>query len=206
MTTKPRDSKRKDIIKAAISLFLTHGFSAVSMDKIAQEAPVSKATLYKYFDSKNTLFSAVIDELCTTLFQTMDEVLLDADASIESNLVKIAVAFVDLIFTPEAIAIYRLVISESRDFPVLGKLLYEVGPQYLLRQLEDYLVYINQSENIHIVAPAFAADSFLSLLKGQLHFQCLLGIKPLPLSETEKQNHIKQVVNFYSQGFLYAPQ
>ena len=202
MTVKPSDSKRKDIIRGATTMFLKHGFSTVSMDKIAQAAPVSKATLYKYFDSKNALFTAVIDELCDSLFQTMDEALLDS-GSVENNLTNIATAFVDLIFTEEALAIYRLVISECRDFPELGRLLYEGAPKDLLSQLEHYLININKLDHINIVSPAFAADAFLSLLKGELHFQCLLGIKAPPSVE-EKKTHINQVVAFYSQGFIYA--
>ena len=183
-------------------MFLKHGFSTVSMDKIAQAAPVSKATLYKYFDSKNALFTAVIDELCDSLFQTMDEALLDS-GSVENNLTNIATAFVDLIFTEEALAIYRLVISECRDFPELGRLLYEGAPKDLLNQLEHYLIHINELDPINIASPAFAADAFLSLLKGELHFQCLLGIKAPPLVE-EKQAHINRVVTFYMQGFIYG--
>jgi TetR/AcrR family transcriptional repressor of mexJK operon len=202
MTAKPSDTKRKDIIRGATTMFLEHGFNTVSMDKIARAAPVSKATLYKYFDSKNVLFTAVIDELSDSLFQTMDEALLDS-ASVENNLKNIATAFVDLIFTEEALAIYRLVISECRDFPELGRLLYEGAPKDLLNQLEHYLIHINKLESINIASPAFAADAFLSLLKGELHFQCLLGIKEPPSVE-EKKAHINQVVAFYSQGFIYA--
>ena len=201
MTAKPSDIKRKDIIRGATTMFLKHGFNTVSMDKIAQAAPVSKATLYKYFDSKNALFTAVIDELCGSLFQTMDEALLDSD-SVENNLKNIATAFVDLIFTEEALAIYRLVISECRDFPELGRLLYEGAPKDLLNQLEHYLIHINKLDHINIASPAFAADAFLSLLKGELHFQCLLGIKAPP-SVAEKKAHINQIVSFHIQGFLY---
>ena len=44
----------------ATRMFLAHGYRNVSMEKIAQAAPVSKATLYNHFDSKNALLAAVI--------------------------------------------------------------------------------------------------------------------------------------------------
>ena len=50
MTTEFNDSKRQTIIDAATQLFLAQGFRQVSMEKIALTAPVSKATLYNYFD------------------------------------------------------------------------------------------------------------------------------------------------------------
>jgi TetR/AcrR family transcriptional repressor of mexJK operon len=199
MTLDISNSKRKNIIKGATVLFLKHGFHTVSMDKVAQAAPVSKATLYKYFSSKDMLLAAVIDELCIDLWQTMDEV--SMDSSIEDNLKKIAMAFVDFIFSEQGLAIYRLVVAECNDFPELGELVYKTGPKTALSQLEDYLSEINQQDQVRVTDIAFAADSFFSLLKGEQHFQCLLGIKPLP-SAIEKQRHINQVVTLFIQGWL----
>ncbi len=199
MTPDTRNSKRQNIIKGATVLFLKHGFQTVSMDKVAQAAPVSKATLYKYFSSKNYLLAAVIDELCTDLWQTMGEV--SMDSSFENNLKMIATAFVDFIFSEQGLALYRLVVSECNEFPEFGELVYKTGPKTALSQLEHYLAEINQQDQERVTDITFAADSFFSLLKGELHFQCLLGIKPLP-SEIEKAQHIQQVVMFFIQGWL----
>jgi len=171
------------------------------MDKIAQSAPVSKATLYKYFSSKNDLLATVLDELCGSLWQSMEGVPIDSE-SVEHNLTKIASAFVDLIFSNEGLAIYRLIVAECNNFPELGKLVYETGPKSALSQLEQYLNSINQREQINIKDPGFAADSFFSLLKCDLHFQCLLGVKAVPSVE-EKKDLINQVVAIFIQVFLY---
>jgi len=193
-------SKRQNIIKGATELFLKHGFHIVSMDKIAKAAPVSKATLYKYFKSKDALLAAVIDDdLCADLWQSMDEVTMNS--SIENNLKKIASAFVDFIFSEQGIAIYRLVVAECYGFPQLGELVYKTGPKNLLSQLEHYLTEINLQQQVTITDVHFAADSFFSVLKGELHFQCLLGIKPLPTA-IEKENHINQIVRFFLQEWL----
>jgi len=202
MTLNVSCSKRQSILKGATTLFLEQGFNAVSMDKIALAAPVSKATLYKYFASKSDLLAAVISELCAVLLQTIDDVSVESE-SVENNLKTIATGFVDLIFAEEALAIYRLVISECHTFPELGLLVYNSGPQAALELLERYLEKINRHEQVSIPDTVFAADAFFSLLKGDLHFQCLLGIKSVP-SEAEKMEHINKVVGFYMQGFLYA--
>ena len=200
--TMPSDtsrSKRQQIIKGATELFLKQGFHAVSMDKVAEAAPVSKATLYKYFKSKDTLLAAVIDDICTVLWQSMDEVTMNS--SIENNLKQIASAFVEFIFSEQGIAIYRLVVAECYGFPQLGKLVYKTGPKNLLSQLERYLTEINLQQQVSIVDISFAADSFFSALKGELHFQCLLGIKSPP-SAIEKEQHINQIVAFFIRGWL----
>jgi TetR/AcrR family transcriptional repressor of mexJK operon len=195
------DSKRQAIIDSATRLFLTQGFRQVSMEKVATAAPVSKATLYHYFDSKNALLAEVISQLCGSLLETMNQAVLEIN-DVENNLKKIAQSFVDLIFCEEALNLYRLAIAESRDFPGLGQLVYDSSVQHILPQLENYLQQLNESGRFKIKDSRFAADAFFSILKGDRHFQCLLGIKPL-LSIEEKQILINQAISFYLQGAFY---
>ena len=57
-------AKRQQIIEGARAVFLAQGFDAASMGEIAREAGVSKGTLYVYFDSKEELFEAIVEEEC----------------------------------------------------------------------------------------------------------------------------------------------
>jgi len=203
MTLELVNIKRQSIIEGATRMFLQYGFNASNMDKIAQEAPVSKATLYKYFDSKDALLLAVIENLSDHLFQAVDAALIETE-SIENTLKKIATAFVELIFSDDALGIYRLIVSECRDFPQLGQLVYDSAPKVVNTQLVTYLDSLNQRDEVTILDVSFVADALISLLKGELHFQCLLGIRAIPSPE-EKKVHIEQVVNFFMRGFVYAP-
>lgn len=198
MTSEPTDPKRQAILNGATRMFLAHGYRNVSMEKIAQAAPVSKATLYNHFDSKNALFAAVISGFCESLLQTMTQVTIEADG-VESNLTKIAASAVELIYSEEALAIYRLVVAESPDFPELGQLFYQSGPQAVLTQLEDYFQQLNAEGSFNITDPVFAADAFFSMLKGDLHLKCLLT-KILRPSADEKKRLVSQVINFYMRG------
>ncbi|MFA5018405.1 MAG: TetR/AcrR family transcriptional regulator [Methylobacter sp.] len=202
MTTDLIDPKRQAILDGATRMFLAHGYRNVSMDKIAQAAPVSKATLYNHFDSKNALLAAVISELCESLLQTMTQATIESD-DVESNLTQIATSAVDLIYAEDALAIYRLVVAESPDFPELGQLFYQSGPQAALTQLEDYFRQLNASGNFNIADPIFAADAFFSMLKGDLHCRCLLS-KTLRPSNEEKKRLVSQVIAFYMRGMLHA--
>jgi TetR/AcrR family transcriptional repressor of mexJK operon len=202
MTSEPTDPKRQAILSGATRMFLTHGYRNVSMEKIAQAAPVSKATLYNHFDSKNALLAAVISGLCESLLQTMAQVTIESD-DIENNLTQIARSAVDLIYAEDALAIYRLVVAESPDFPELGQLFYQSGPQTVLTQLEDYFRQLNAEENFNIADPVFAADAFFSMLKGDLHLRCLLTNTLRP-SADEKKHLVSQVINFYMRGMIHA--
>ena len=202
MTSEPIDPKRQAILAGATRMFLAHGYRNASMEKIAQAAPVSKATLYNHFGSKNTLLAAVISGLCGSLLQTMTEVTIESD-DVENNLNKIATSAVDLIYSEDALAIYRLVVAESPDFPELGQLFYQSGPQAALTQLEDYFRRLNVKGSFNIIDPVFAADAFFSMLKGDLHLRCLLS-KTLRPSADEKKHLIAQVIAFYMRGILHA--
>jgi len=194
--------KRHAIVQAATRLFLTHNYHSVSMDKIAQAAPVSKATLYNHFTSKNELFAAVVSELCTSLLQTMT---LSAEDDAEQTLQKIAASFVELLYSPDGLAMYRLVIAESHEFPELGQLIYDNGARAALTQLETYLQQLQNSGCFNIPDPRFAADAFFSLLKGDLHFRCLLGIQAAP-TDSEKARLIESATSFYLRGIFHAAQ
>jgi AcrR family transcriptional regulator len=53
---RPRSEKaRQAILDAAIELLLAQGLEAVSMDEVAQRAGVSKATIYRWWPTKQTL-------------------------------------------------------------------------------------------------------------------------------------------------------
>jgi TetR/AcrR family transcriptional repressor of mexJK operon len=108
-----------------------------------------------------------------------------------------------LIFAEDALAIYRLIIAESQDFPELSQLFYESGPQAALTQLEDYLRRLNAGGRFNIADPAFAADAFFGMLKGDLHLRCLLT-KTLRPSAEEKKRLVTQVISFYMRGILRA--
>ncbi len=50
-------------------MFREQGYGAVSMDQIARDAAVSKATVYAHFESKERLFAAIIENGCTAYAQ-----------------------------------------------------------------------------------------------------------------------------------------
>ncbi len=202
MASEPADTKHLAILDSATRMFLTYGYRNASMEKIAQAAPVSKATLYKHFDSKEALLAAVISNLCASLLHTMTQVTIESD-NVESNLNKIATAAMDLIYAEDALAIYRLVVAESPDFPELGQLFYQSGPQTLLTQLEDYFRRLNTEGHLTIIDPVFAADAFFSMLKGDLHCRCLLS-KTLRPSFDQKKRLVSQVIAFYMRGMRHV--
>ena len=59
-------------MEAAVVEFQEHGFASASMDAISARAEVSKRTLYKYFESKENLFNAIVESLSDRMSHTLD--------------------------------------------------------------------------------------------------------------------------------------
>ena len=53
--------EKQKILEGSSRIFLFEGFYKTPMDEIAGQLKVSKKTIYKYFDSKETLIKEVVD-------------------------------------------------------------------------------------------------------------------------------------------------
>jgi len=63
-----KDLAKKKIVRAAYKLFEEKGYHSTSMDDIASEVGVSKASLYSYFKSKEAILMITVDEALTVPF------------------------------------------------------------------------------------------------------------------------------------------
>ena len=59
--------KREAVLNAGRTLLLKQGFRATSMEAIAAEAGIAKATLYKYYGDKDAVFAALVTELLVAI-------------------------------------------------------------------------------------------------------------------------------------------
>lgn len=194
--------KRQAILDAGRRMFITYGYSAVSMDAIADAAPVSKPTLYKHFKGKSALFAAVIESHCQSLLcalKTQQSQHLDPRV----GLTAIAHAFIDTLYTPDALQLYRLMIAEQQQFPELGRLVFTLGAEPVLAQLASYLEELHQQRILCIVDIALASQLFFGMLKGDSHLRCLLGLQS-GLSELEKRQLIDASVSLFLKGYGYG--
>lgn len=78
-------------MRAAETLFRTSGFRAVSMEAVARDGAVSKATLYSYFKNKDELYIAVCARMARLGVRTFDEALA-AGPDVDSRVVDAVVA------------------------------------------------------------------------------------------------------------------
>ena len=55
------DARRRQLFDVALSLFAEHGYSATTMDDIAEAAGVTKPLVYQHFESKRALYLELLD-------------------------------------------------------------------------------------------------------------------------------------------------
>src|ERR1700746_2651886 len=63
----PRHERRRQLLDAALEVFVSQGYHAAAMDDIAERAGVSKPVLYQHFPGKLELYLALLDKHCEAL-------------------------------------------------------------------------------------------------------------------------------------------
>ncbi len=169
--------KRQLVLDAATSLFMAHGYGAVSMDAVARAAGVSKATLYAHFSSKDRLFATIVEEACQQRIALGD--LLPADASdVRVALLAFGGRLLRFFLEDRALAIHRVVIAESRRFPELGRAFYENGPAALMRSFGTWLTEQTVAGRLTVTDPTTAAEQFVGMLRTGVFLRASLGLTP----------------------------
>jgi TetR/AcrR family transcriptional repressor of mexJK operon len=200
MTSSP--NKREAILKAARTIFVRAGYNGASMESIAEEAPVSKPTLYSHFGSKHELFVAVIQRQCSSLVGSLDQATTHGLAP-ETGIRTIAESFVQTIYNTESLALYRLIIAEHHHCPELAQLMDSTVIQPNLELLSNYLRTLNAASLLDIPDPTASGQLLLGMLKGIPHFRCLTGLQER-LSAEEEKTLIDAAVLHFLKGHGYA--
>src|SRR5579862_7687727 len=125
------ETRRNAILLAAVELFKEKGYERASMNELARRLGGSKATLYGYFESKESLFVAVVKAVATVhLSDAIASISGDAadDVGLEDVLVRFGERMmVVLTNDASALAVYRMVVAEAGHSDI-GELFDESGP------------------------------------------------------------------------------
>ena len=196
--TGSRARKPQQIRDAAVRLFLEQGYGAVTMDTIAREAGVSKATIYAHFPDKAVLFEDLIKEECARQWPTV--ALLDEEpGDLREALGAIGKAYAEFLVSPKVLQTFRMVIAESPRSPELGRAFYEAGPRRITDKLAAYLARAEAQGKLELDDPRLAARQFFSMLRCEHHLRALTGVETAP-----PPAEIARVANGATEVFLRA--
>ncbi len=199
---RPKDlEKRQAVLGAAQELFLAQGYAATSMDAVAQAAGVSKLTVYSHFGDKEGLFRAAIESHCDA---TLPHVAFEFQPAgdLREQLLGIARAFRALMFSPEAVALHRVLIAEVQPDGELARAFYAAGPCRTIDEFAGFLRGAHAAGRLEITDFSAAASQFFAMLKGETHLCRLIGL-PSPHDARAVDAQIAGVVDMFLRA--YAP-
>lgn len=180
--------KRAAIANAARTLFGREGYSRASLDAIADEAGVSKRTIYNHFAGKEELFQSVALEGAQ---QVTDAVA----AILERHLRKIEDLRADLVAFgleraaavtafPDHFALVRTIEAEvSRIPPAVLEAWMEVGPLSSHLKLAPYLQRMADRGLLVLTDAEQAANHFNLLTITDVNQRTFYGALPMPESD-----------------------
>lgn len=116
-----KDARPSELTAAALDLFVEKGFAATRLDDVAAHAGVSKGTLYLYFDSKEALFKAVIEEGIVPALAAAEQQLANYQGPADELLRILLLGWWQQIGSTRMGGVVKLIISESRNFPEVAQ-------------------------------------------------------------------------------------
>ncbi len=191
--------KRRQILDGASKSFTALGFDATSMNDVAREADVSKATLYVYFANKEQLFAAVCAERRDRNIGELIE-LLDAEKPLEVVLTKFGGEMLNRLSIPFVMAAHRIVIGVAERMPEIGQEFFASGPHRLATALAKFLDGHVNAGRLDISDTYLAAAQFLELSQATVFRPRLYCAVTSPANDAE----ITRVVSSALAMFLAA--
>lgn len=180
---KERETRKNLILDAAERQFATKPFDKVSMKEIANEAQLSKSSIYNYFHSQEELFIEVALRDTDIL---LDELVHVMNNNREPSIAYIIDAFIDFFINHDSI--FRM----SSLFMLLGNLsnesLSKVNPvlRKLMEVFDAVIIKMNYKGDVRLLS-----HTLFSALSG-----ILISYKNYPSrSEEEKIKHMKKIGN-----------
>ncbi len=189
-------AKRRRILEGASRVFQASGFDAASMNDITQAAGVSKGTLYVYFQNKEQLFIALIDEererFAAGLFEQLDD-----EVEVGTALRAFGRKLASLVTQDRITRAKRIVIGVSERMPELGRSFYLAGPGRSTERLADYLDRQVARGRLVIPDTRLAAAQLLDLCQSTLVPPRMFGHDSGQASEADVTRVVDSAVTMF---------
>ena len=206
MAISEKGKKRYElIVKTALELFLKNGYEKTSLSDIVAISGGSLASIYTFFESKEGLFQAIIEQEIDSFIKEIDEKIdLKISHSLEEFLTKFATIIFSIVCNKKNISLGRIMMSEG---PKNGGKLGRAFLDQILNRID--LVLINFFERDEIKAqlnpkfPAeFAAKCFMESVVGYYYHDSLMINEEPKLSKKEREEHVALCVELFLNGIV----
>ena len=188
---------KEHILDAAQHRFEHYGLAKVTMDEIALDAGIGKASIYYYFPTKESLFKAVIVEKHDALIKRIREIMA-CDVAASDKITSYVEERFQYFTALMNLNILELQ-SPSGVKPVFREM-FDVFAQEELSYLRRILQEGKRSREFRVDSIAHVAEAFLHVMQGlRMRF---LRRRRVPKIETQEYKHLKEELDLVTGIFL----
>lgn len=185
-------------MNAAIGCFTELGFELTSMDQIARQAGVSKRTVYNHFDSKDTLFDAIVHQLKDRC-QAVSRFDYQPDRPLDQQLAEFGRRVVDFHCQRESRRFAAVILPRLLQQPELGKSLFG-ETRFFEQELTAGIHQAVAAGQLQCGNPSFAARQFLGLLESFVVWPQIVRKQPSPSAKNRGllvQETVQMFLRYY---------
>ena len=204
MAISEKGKKRYElIVKMALDLFLKNGYEKTSLSDIVAISGGSLASIYTFFENKEGLFKAIIEQEIDELISEIDEKIdLKISHSLEEFLTKFATIIFSIICRKKKISLGRIMMSEG---PKDGGLLGRAFLDQILNKIDLVLINFLERDEIKVklnpkFPTKFIAKSFMQSVIGVYYYDALILNEEPKLSKKEREEHVALCVELFLNG------
>lgn len=114
-----KEQRPKEITAAAFDVFAAKGYAGARVEEVARRAGISKGLLYRYFETKQELFKAVVRSVVVSRVDTLLDAVEHTELSSEAFMRGPLLQFMQSIPGSPVAIVIRLLIAEGKRHPDL---------------------------------------------------------------------------------------
>jgi TetR/AcrR family transcriptional regulator, mexJK operon transcriptional repressor len=164
--------RRHRILQAAHRLFLLKGYEDTSLNDIIAMCGGSKASIVENFGNKAGLFTTIIESEAISFAGRLKDIPTTVP---QTTLQAYGEAILHFYLLPEALLIYRGVISSGAKFPAVSRAFYLRAHEHVVMPVAEQLSRWHEEGKIKKADFHGEADRFTHMLRNGLYEQHLLG-------------------------------
>ncbi len=198
-----KDARPAEIVEAALDAFAERGFAATRLEDVAARAGISKGTLYLYFENKEELFKAVIQQSLLPNLAAAEARIAQSEATTVDLLREVIGGFMAAVVGTKLVAIPKLIIGEAHNFPDVTRFYSEEVSSRGLRIVGAILQRGIARGEIRAVDPALAAPTIVGPLLLLILWKSVL--EPHAVMKIDPEKFLHTYADILLNGLLQQP-
>lgn len=197
---RPTDPlKEQAILAAAQRAFLEMPYDKVSMGHIANQANVSKVTLYAKYGSKDGLFVKALSSGCDGIYETA-RLEAQTGAPIRETLARFGTDFVMNILSPEVSAMHGIMMQIRHQKPDLTHRYYKSVVVNSTQMIVEALKIAVERGELKCANLQCAATQYIAMVQGEFRYRLELGIEESP-SKEDVETYVVACADLFVRGY-----